>query len=61
MDADVGIHLMKLKQQDINDKVISTIVEIINKGNTVEVKKVRDEIVVIELQRKVKIKHSTSG
>ena len=61
MVADVGIHLMKLKQQDIPDKVITSIIEILNKGNTVEVKKVRDEIVVVELQRKVKIKHSTSG
>lgn len=39
-------------------KIIS---EIIRRGNVAEVKKEKDNVVVIEIQRKVKIKAPTTG
>lgn len=52
---------MKAKVEDITIELAKNIVDILNKGNSVEVKKVKDEIVVVELQRKVRIKSAING
>lgn len=52
---------MKATVEDISIEIAKNIVDILNKGNSVEVKKVKDEIVVVELQRKVKIKSPING
>ena len=43
------------------DEVIDEVERIIKKGNTVELKRERDKLVIVEIQRKVKIKKSTIG
>lgn len=40
----------------MTDEVIAEIKKIIQKGNSAEVKKERDKIVVVEIRRKAKIK-----
>lgn len=42
-------------------EVIEQILRILKSGNSVELKKERDSLVVVEIQRKVKIKASTIG
>lgn len=45
----------------INESTMKIISEIIRRGNVAEVKKEKDNVVVIEIQRKVKIKAPTTG
>lgn len=40
----------------MDPKVIEEILRILKRGNTVEVKKVNGQIVVVEIERKVKVK-----
>jgi len=42
-------------------EVIDEIVRILKKGNSVELKKEHDKLVVVEIQRKMKIKASIIG
>lgn len=42
-------------------EVIDQILRILKSGNSVELKKERDSLVVVEIQRKVKIKASAIG
>lgn len=42
-------------------EVIDQILRILKSGNSVELKKERDSLVVVEIQRKVKIKVSAIG
>lgn len=44
-----------------NNEVIGEVERIIKKGNTVELKREKDKLVIVEIQRKVKIKKSTTG
>ena len=48
--------MAKINKSDISINVISVIVEILNRGHTCEVKKEKNNIVVVELRRKAKIK-----
>lgn len=43
------------------EAVIKEILAILKKGNNVELKKENGKLVVVEIQRKVKIKTSTTG
>ena len=45
----------------LSDEVIEEILRILKHGNTIELKKENGKIVVVEIQRKVKIKTSTNG
>lgn len=42
-------------------EIIDQILRILKSGNSVELKKERDSLVVVEIQRKVKIKASAIG
>lgn len=42
-------------------EVVEQILRILKSGNSVELKKERDSLVVVEIQRKVKIKASAIG
>lgn len=42
-------------------EVIDQILRILKSGNSVELKKERDSLVIVEIQRKVKIKASAIG
>lgn len=42
-------------------EIIQTILSILKRGNNAEIKKENGKIVVVEIQRKVKIKASASG
>lgn len=54
--VDVGTLLMKVEVKDFDKDVLEYMAIILNKGNSIEVKKVKDEIVVVEIQRRVKTK-----
>lgn len=45
----------------INDEVIELIDKILKKGNSAELKREQGKLVVVEIERKVKIKASVSG
>lgn len=46
----------------INDEAIKLIEQILKRGNTAEIKRVKDTIQVIEIQRQLKIKQTiTTG
>lgn len=45
----------------INKEQLSEIERIIKKGNTVELKKENNKLVIVEIQRKVKMKASING
>jgi len=47
---------MKIQKSDIDINVITSIVDIINKGLSAEVKREKNNIVVVELKRKAIIK-----
>lgn len=47
---------MKVEVKDFDKDVLEYMAIILNKGNSIEVKKVKDEIVVVEIQRRVKTK-----
>lgn len=44
-----------------SSEAIAEINRILKKGNTVEIKKVKDTLVIVEIQRKVKNKTSITG
>lgn len=52
---------MQIDKSLFSDEVIGEVERIIKKGNTVELKRERDKLVIVEIQRKVKIKKSTNG
>jgi hypothetical protein len=52
---------MQIDKSLFSDEVIGEVERIIKKGNTVELKRERDKLVIVEIQRKVKIKKSTIG
>lgn len=52
---------MQIDKNLFTDEVIGEVERIIKKGNTVELKRERDKLVIVEIQRKVKIKKSTIG
>lgn len=52
---------MQIDKSLFSDEVIGEVERIIKKGNTVELKRERDKLVIVEIQRKVKIKKSTTG
>lgn len=45
----------------MNEEIIKEIHRILKKGNTAEIKKTGGNIVVVEIQRKVKIKAPATG
>jgi len=47
---------MKVQKSDIDIVVVQQIVDILNKGLSAEVKKEKDNIVVVELKRKAMVK-----
>ncbi len=51
----------KLQAPQIPIDLVEIIRKILKRGNTAEVKKERDQIVVVEIQRQVKIKTSIIG
>jgi hypothetical protein len=52
---------MQIDKSLFSDEVIGEVERIIKKGNTVELKREKDKLVIVEIQRKVKIKKSTIG
>lgn len=52
---------MQIDKSLFSDEVIDEVERIIKKGNTVELKREKDKLVIVEIQRKVKIKKSTIG
>jgi hypothetical protein len=52
---------MQIDKSLFSDEVIGELERIIKKGNTVELKREKDKLVIVEIQRKVKIKKSTIG
>lgn len=44
-----------------NKELLQAIVEILKRGNTAEVKKEKDNIVVVEIKRQVRIKTAING
>lgn len=52
---------MQIDKSLFSDEVIGEVDRIIKKGNTVELKREKDKLVIVEIQRKVKIKKSTIG
>lgn len=52
---------MQIDKTLFSDEVIGEVDRIIKKGNTVELKREKDKLVIVEIQRKVKIKKSTIG
>lgn len=52
---------MQIDKTLFSDEVIGEVERIIKKGNTVELKREKDKLVIVEIQRKVKIKKSTIG
>lgn len=52
---------MQIDKTLFTDELISEVERIIKKGNTVELKREKDKLVIVEIQRKVKIKKSTIG
>ena len=46
----------KLKIKDFSPDHLATICEIINRGNTVEIKKERENVVIVEIKRNAIIK-----
>lgn len=52
---------MQIDKSLFTDEVIGEVERIIKKGNTVELKREKDKLVIVEIQRKVKIKKSTIG
>lgn len=52
---------MQIDKSLFTNELISELESIIKKGNTVELKRERDKLVIVEIQRKVKIKKSTIG
>lgn len=51
---------MKQEPKIPND-LVDVILKILKKGNTAEVKRERDQVVIVEIQRQVKIKTSITG
>lgn len=45
----------------MEDKIVSVIAEILKRGNTAEVKKRKDDIIVLEVERKIKLSIPTNG
>lgn len=52
---------MQIDKSLFSNEVIGEVERIIKKGNTVELKREKDKLVIVEIQRKVKIKKSTIG
>lgn len=52
---------MQIDKSLFSDEVIGEVERIIKRGNTVELKREKDKLVIVEIQRKVKIKKSTIG
>ena len=45
----------------LDEKSTEVILQALKRGNTVELKRERDALVIVEIQRKVKIKTSATG
>lgn len=50
-----------MEHQEKKTDWVATIIEILKRGNSAEVKREKDKIVVVELKRQVKIKTTING
>ena len=46
---------------DMDERMLAVIAEILARGNTAEVKKRKNDVIVLEVERKIKISIPTSG
>lgn len=53
--------MAKLRRSDISDEDLNRVCEIVNRGNTAEFKKERDNLVIVEVRRKAHVKKPVSG
>lgn len=54
---------METKQQELKtlNELLDIVEKILKRGNTAEIKRERDNVVIVEIQRQVKIKTSING
>lgn len=54
---------MEINQQEpkISNELLAIVEKILKRGNTAEIKRERDNVVIVEIQRQVKIKTSING
>lgn len=54
---------METKQQELKtpNELLDIVEKILKRGNTAEIKRERDKIVIVEIQRQVKIKTFING
>jgi len=50
-----------MSKELFTQELLDEILEILKRGDTCELKKIKDEIVLVEIRRKVKIKTPTNG
>lgn len=54
---------METKRQELKtlNELLDIVEKILKRGNTAEIKRERDNVVIVEIQRQVKIKTSING
>lgn len=61
MSAGKSVVDMEKRKISFSDEVIDLIMRILKRGNTVEIKKENNKLVIVEIQRQVKEKTSIIG